>query len=539
MRAHHWWGWTAGATAVLAVLSQLLRPPFPVDETRYLAVAWEMWDRSQFLVPHLNGDYYDHKPPALFWLIHLGWAVAGVNDWWPRLIPPLAALVSLWALARIGVALWPDRPEIGRTGSLMFLATWFVAWYQTMLMFDMPLLACISLSWLFLIKAVGSGLARHWIGFGISLGCALIVKGPVALAYVLPALLACRWWAPIGTAPVRGRSVSVAVIAALAVPATWLSAAAVHGSQEYFSTLLLDQTVSRVSGEFGHPRPWYWYPPVLLAVLVPWTLWWPAWTGASRAFRNLGDPGNRFLVVVFVSGLMVLSAVGGKQVHYLIPLLAALMLLIARGLWETAAGSQAKHGFVLALIMSPLILFGMKHLSESSGLTPPPEGFNVPAWSVLALCFTTIFVLLPDARGPFAAARRLSYVSLVFCVVVLAVVLAAIRPRYDLQSAARYISEQQDAGRPIMYVGNYQGEFTFLGRLHAPVAERAPARAAEWALQNPDGLVVSRVKRLLLRGSPAPEHRQSYKGDELLMFRAGDLTVSGSEFQNPAKSDLD
>lgn len=539
MRSHHWWGLTAGGVAVLAILALVLRPPFPVDETRYLAVAWEMWDRSQFLVPHLNGEFYDHKPPALFWLIHLGWAIAGVNDWWPRLISPLATVVSLWALARVGVALWPDRPEIGRTGSLMFLGTWFIAWYQTMLMFDMPLLACVALSWLFLINAVRSGLARHWIGFGLTLGCALIVKGPVALAYVLPVLLACRWWAPVGASPVRGRWVSVAIIAATAVPAAWLSAAAVHGSREYFSTLLVDQTLSRVSGEFGHPRPWYWYPPVLMVVLVPWTLWWPAWKGASRAFRNLSDPGNRFLVVVFVTGLLVLSAVGGKQVHYMIPLLAALMLLIARGLLDTNVSGQTGHLVVPALIMSPLLLFGMQALSESTGLTLQPEGLTVPAWSALALGLVTLVLLLPRARDALATAHRLSLASLAFCVVVLVVVLTAIRPRYDLQPVARYVSEQQNAGRPIMYVGNYQGEFNFLGRLHSPVTERTPARAAEWALRNPDGLVVSRAKRLRLRGSPAPEHRQSYKGDELLVFRARDLTESGSAFRNPAKPDQD
>jgi 4-amino-4-deoxy-L-arabinose transferase-like glycosyltransferase len=32
-----------------------LRPLLPVDETRYLSVAWEMWLGGNWLVPHLNG----------------------------------------------------------------------------------------------------------------------------------------------------------------------------------------------------------------------------------------------------------------------------------------------------------------------------------------------------------------------------------------------------------------------------------------------------------------------------------------------------
>ena len=46
----------------------LARPLMPVDETRYAAVAWEMWTRGDFIVPRLDGLPYDHKPPLLFWL---------------------------------------------------------------------------------------------------------------------------------------------------------------------------------------------------------------------------------------------------------------------------------------------------------------------------------------------------------------------------------------------------------------------------------------------------------------------------------------
>lgn len=73
--------------ALLTDLAHLLTwPLLPVDETRYLSVAWEMWLRHEWLVPHLNGALYTDKPPLLFWLVHLGWAVAGVNDVWPRAV---------------------------------------------------------------------------------------------------------------------------------------------------------------------------------------------------------------------------------------------------------------------------------------------------------------------------------------------------------------------------------------------------------------------------------------------------------------------
>ena len=69
-----------GSVAALAALQLWLRPLLPVDETRYLAVAWEMWWRGDFLLPWLNGEPYSHKPPLLFWLIHALWALFGVSE---------------------------------------------------------------------------------------------------------------------------------------------------------------------------------------------------------------------------------------------------------------------------------------------------------------------------------------------------------------------------------------------------------------------------------------------------------------------------
>ena len=62
--------WTGLWVLVMAAAIST-RPPLPVDETRYLAVAWEMWQGGNYLVPHLNFEPYSHKPPLLFWLINI------------------------------------------------------------------------------------------------------------------------------------------------------------------------------------------------------------------------------------------------------------------------------------------------------------------------------------------------------------------------------------------------------------------------------------------------------------------------------------
>jgi len=78
--------------AALLVTSLLCRPLFPVDETRYLTVAWEMFSNHNWILPTLNGIPYHHKPPVLFWLINLMWGIFGVSQsaaMWCRTLPAL------------------------------------------------------------------------------------------------------------------------------------------------------------------------------------------------------------------------------------------------------------------------------------------------------------------------------------------------------------------------------------------------------------------------------------------------------------------
>lgn len=92
--------WFAGIGAL--TLAFLVSLPFiPVDETRYVGVAWEMFARGDFLVPHLNGEPYHHKPPLLFWIFHLGWALFGINDWWPRVAGAVISFAGLLLTARL------------------------------------------------------------------------------------------------------------------------------------------------------------------------------------------------------------------------------------------------------------------------------------------------------------------------------------------------------------------------------------------------------------------------------------------------------
>jgi len=147
---------------LLMAVSLLTRTFVPIDETRYVTVAWEMWLRGDFLVPHLNGATYAHKPPLLFWLYDLGWWLFGVNDWWPRLVAPLFGLGSLFLTFLLARRLWPDRPQVALLASWLLFGSVFWTGYTTAAMFDM-LVTFFTLLGLYGIWQAGQGRRSGWL----------------------------------------------------------------------------------------------------------------------------------------------------------------------------------------------------------------------------------------------------------------------------------------------------------------------------------------------------------------------------------------
>jgi len=182
------------AATVLAVIQLWLRPLLPVDETRYLSVAWEMWLRGDFLVPYLNGEAYSHKPPLLFWLIHGLWALFGVSALSARLLMFGLSLLALWLSALLARRLWPQQASV--TGALtpwLLLGGMFWQNFFTLIQFDLLLVIAALLAWLGLLDVPQRPL-RGWFMTGAALGAGVLVKGPVIFLPVLPVALLAPWW---------------------------------------------------------------------------------------------------------------------------------------------------------------------------------------------------------------------------------------------------------------------------------------------------------------------------------------------------------
>ncbi|MBM3518947.1 MAG: phospholipid carrier-dependent glycosyltransferase, partial [Alphaproteobacteria bacterium] len=373
--------WAAAAMAATIAVALALRPLWPLDETRYLSVAWEMWQRGEWLVPYLNGEPYSHKPPLLFWLIQAGWLVLGPVELWARLVAPLCGLACLPLVAALARRLWPAEATPAVLAPWLLVGCLLWPLMGTLTMFD-ALLVLSALTAAHGILAAASGRAtRGWLLFGAALGLGVLAKGPIIALFTLPpALLAPLWfrttsWRRWYLGAAGGAVLGIGLALAWAIPA------ALAGGEAYARAILWGQTSGRIVESFAHQRPAWWYLVALPAVALPWSAWPAVWRALSR--RGWGDTGLRLCLVWGLGALVGLSLISGKQPHYLMPLLPALALILARRLGDPGAPEARRVWLPSSLFAAA----GLAALALIVALRRDPglvADWRLPAWAASA-----------------------------------------------------------------------------------------------------------------------------------------------------------
>lgn len=522
------------------LVALVFRPPLPVDETRYLSVAWEMWSRGDQLVPHLNGLPYSHKPPLLFWLFQAGWSVFGVNEWWPRLVAPTFGLGSLVLVSLLAKRLWPAR-DAYLTAPIILIGSLFWALYTSLTLFDLLLCFWLMVGLHGLLDVSDRRLVRGWLLFGLALGMGILSKGPVILVFLLPpALFAPAWTSrPDGTGWGRWYvGLFAGIVFGVSIGLAWAIPAGVAGGEAYRNAIFWGQSAGRVVNAFDHSQPVWWYLPFLPLVMLPWLIWPPLLIAGWRAIASRSKPaastagasGCRLLLLTAGVALIVLSLISGKRVHYIIPIFPAFALLagwvlaqsdflpaktdFARSLRQQ--GPIAILGFVVAIIIIVVAMAGSKF-----GIADWSR--NLSAW--WAVPVATISLLLLWA-GRWPVYNRLVAIAF-FSVIVIGVVHGATNSRlseaYDLRPLARAISGLQKDGYRLANFGKYHGQYNFLGRLSETIETTGSGEVEQWLKENPKSKIIS--SHYIIKDPSGPDLVLPFRGQFIAIWDAAKVAA--------------
>jgi 4-amino-4-deoxy-L-arabinose transferase-like glycosyltransferase len=474
------WRWLAVWFVLLLPLAVLF-PPIPIDETRYLTAAWEMFNSGQWLVPTVNGAWYSDKSPLLFWLITGGWEIVGVHTWVARVEALIVALGMLLALRRLAARLGMEAR--GANNAMWLLAGCLgFSVFSTAIMFDLLLALCVLGALHALLDLDAGKWTRGIVALGVTIGLGILAKGPVVLLHVAAISILAPLWSDTARRH-KARwylALPAGLLIGIAIALCWLLPAALYAGPTYWQPLL-DKVSGRIAHSFAHNRPWWWYLPLVPVLLLPWLLTLRA---PATAWKNLwrGRFG-RFLWCWWVVPFVAFCAISGKQIHYVLPLLPAWALAGAWLLQQSGARLRALLFGLLALLAA----IGMAALPWQAAKT---FGYPVrPAIAVFALVGLIVAAGVWRLWGRDARALALSATALVSAAM-LAGALAYL-PALDVRPEAAFVKQALAEHVAIAHVEWHNGLFGYTGRLRQPLPWIPHDRVQAWCRAHPDGILLT------------------------------------------------
>lgn len=269
-----------------------LRNPWPADEPVFALIARDMLARGNWLIPMVGGDYFQDKPPLLFWMQAVGYWLTGSEKVGFLLPSLLAGLGTLLLVHDLGRRLWTR--EAGLYAALLLLFTVQFTLQSRRAQQDALLMFFTVLSIYCLLRQLLLGGGWKWaVAAGIAAGFGALAKvvGFFSFMVLGPWLYAVwrgwprvSWQRPWPMWLMAGVACA-AVVAAWLVP-VWLQAQHDPGVQQYFHELVFVQTFGRYVDPWHHYRPAWYYLQVMaviwlpLVLLLPWLI--PGWCRALR-----------------------------------------------------------------------------------------------------------------------------------------------------------------------------------------------------------------------------------------------------------------
>ncbi|MGH9513681.1 MAG: ArnT family glycosyltransferase [Terriglobales bacterium] len=407
------------------------------DEPRYAQVAREMLARHDWITPTLKGTPWLEKPALYYWQAMVAYRVFGVSDWVARL--PSAADATLMVIA-IYIFLKRFRPGSHLDGTLIAASCAAIIGFARAASTDMPLAAMFTIAMLAWYVWYESRSKTYLSLFFFFLGFGALAKGPVAL--LLAVLIIALFTALKRESKALLQTLWIPGIAILlAVMLPWYVAVQIK-NPEFFRVFILEHNLARFGTNlYHHPEPFWYYAPVTLLALLPWTVFAviaifedirSRWRKQEDAAPN--DSFNLYLIIWLIVPLVFFSISQSKLPGYILPAVPAGALLVADyirlhllkneslRLWQTAAHSIVAGSLLFPALMIQYIL--VQHRIPWSRATVPIL--------LAALCATCIGLLLK-----FSGLRMLRFATLIPVVLIVGVVLRAGSPWLDAYLSAR------------------------------------------------------------------------------------------------------
>ncbi|MBS1875145.1 MAG: glycosyltransferase family 39 protein [Acidobacteria bacterium] len=417
------------------------------DEPRYASIGRAMAQTGDWVTPKLLGKPWFEKPPALYWMTAAATRLGLGPDLAPRL--PMALLGFGFVLFFYYLV----RREFGPAEALCSAAilgtsAGWVA-YSYVAVTDIPLAASFAAALLLTLEWVrgGEGSTARALAVGALLGVAVLAKGLVPLVLFAPVV-----W------PMRrrfGRLLQIG-LACLAIAGPWYGVCTFRNGTPFLHEFIWKHHFERFSSDsLQHVRPFWFYIPVLLGAVFPWTPL--AVLIRPGLFR---DARVRFVGVWLLYAMLFFSASKNKLPGYLIPLLPAASLLLGLSLSRASRTYLPLFLAVLLLAVTPFVAAILPGALEEGLSRTPWQGYDW-RWGglFLALAAAPLILGLKGRRlEALAAAGATTAMALIYLKFTALPVTDRVRPFYQAHQSSIASACLEGVDRDARYALEYYAE---------------------------------------------------------------------------------
>jgi 4-amino-4-deoxy-L-arabinose transferase-like glycosyltransferase len=335
-------------SALIVVLFLTTNLPWQLDDydqAKQAFTSFEMVKEGHWFYQQTPHEHVATKPPLVGWISAGFFAVTRSWDVAWRLPSFLAAMAILILLFRFATLAY------GSIAGLIALSAFGLNLLSprlaTLVRTDMPLALMIFVIGLLIwqkIRKHEPWTERDQLWMFALLTAAMLIKGPIVYAFLLPGIAAFEWWR-------RKNQASSAWcgrwpwLASLGIFLLWVVGGIVfqHG---FFDQVIMREFVARFGETIHRPQPFYFYLPHLLHKFLPWSVLMIA-LAAPKVFASpdhfgvtdLGStktdnrekisPETFWLICWSLGGLLAMSLIPSKRVDRIFPIIAPFCLLIA------------------------------------------------------------------------------------------------------------------------------------------------------------------------------------------------------------------
>ena len=360
-----------------------------VDETPplFAASARAMARTGDWLTPRVNGLPRYDKPPLVYWLMGLGYALPGQGRWnplgtWAANLPSALSSVGMMLLITATLLRWPQpaaaaaqvspalRALTAASAALAFALSPLVLLWSRMAVSDALFSALLGGALLlFWWRYAG---ARAWWPGWLVLGLAVLAKGPVAVVLAVLTLLLFGALQRDGRGLLERLRPRAGLLLTAAVALPWYGLELLVEGRPFFDSFFGYHNLQRFSGVVNnHLQPWWFFLPVLVVASLPFSplllagLWrhlrWPP-AGGTAPRESLG----RFAACWLLAVLVFFTLAATKLPSYWIPATPAAGVLMALAAQDLLAVPPARAGrwwrlatlVLVALLSAGLLLSG-------------------------------------------------------------------------------------------------------------------------------------------------------------------------------------